>query len=139
MTVKKNMEFSIDAQIVNTTFVMMIQNIPTRTNTKTVTISKRVISLGTSLASDVDFDSLKSLARVNIVVKRNSSTTRIFIVVLIVITTSLMETQNTDTLTNTKIVNTQTKGWLITSSYAYGVGSGLQDQLPHHLLKKKHV
>ena len=33
------MEFSIHARIVNTTFVMMIQNIPTRTNTKTVTIS----------------------------------------------------------------------------------------------------
>ena len=33
---KKNMEFSTAARIVNTTFVLMIQNIPTRTNTKTV-------------------------------------------------------------------------------------------------------
>ena len=69
---KKNMGFSIAARIVGTTFVLMIQNILT----KTVTISKRVISLVTSLASDVDFDSLKSLVRVNIVVKRDSLTTR---------------------------------------------------------------
>ena len=130
------MEFSIAARIVKTTFVLMIQNIHTRTNTKTVTISKRTISLETSLASDVDFGSRKSLARVNIVVKRDSSNTRIFIVVPIVITTSLMETQNTGTLANTKIVNTQTKGWSITSSYAYGVGSDLRDHLPYHLLKK---
>ena len=93
----------------------------------------------TSLASDVDFDSLKSLVRVNIVVKRDSSTTRISIVVPIVITTSSTATQNIDTLANTKIVNTQTKGWLITSSCAYGVGSDLQDHLPYHLLKKNNT
>ena len=133
------MEFSIAARIVNTTFVLKIQNIPTQTNTKTVTISKRVISLGTSLASDVDFDSRKSLVRVNIVVKRDSLTTRTCIVVPIVITTLSTATPNIDTLANTKIVNTRTKGWLITSSYAYVVGSDLQDHLPYHLLKKKHV
>ena len=33
---KKNMEFSTAARIAGTTFVMMIQNIPTQTNTKTV-------------------------------------------------------------------------------------------------------
>ena len=121
---KKNMGFSIAARIVGTTFVMMIQNIPTQTNTKTVDTYKKVISLMTSLASDVDSDSLKSLARVSIVVKRGSLTTRIFIVVLIVITTLSTATQNTGTLANTKIVNIRTKGWLITSSYAYVVGSG---------------
>ena len=51
----------------------------------------------TSLASDVDSDSLKSLVRVNIVVKRDSLTTRIYIVVLTVVTTSSTVTQNIDT------------------------------------------
>ena len=63
--------------------------------------------------------------------------TQIFIVVPIVITTLSTATQNIDTPANTKIVNTQTKGWLITSSCAYVVGSSLRDHLPHHLFKKK--
>ena len=35
---KKNMGFSTAVRIVDTTFVTMIQNIPTQTNTKTVDI-----------------------------------------------------------------------------------------------------
>ena len=69
--------------------------------------------------------------------KRFFDYTRISIVVLIVIITSSTATQNTDILANTKIVNTQTRGWLITNSYAYGVDSDLPDLPPYHSQKKK--